>query len=214
MLKISNFTKRYGALTVFENFNLEIADGTTLALLGDSGVGKTTLLTAVAKLTDYEGEILPATGRVSYVFQTDRLVPHMTVLENLTLVAPQNRAKEYLERAGLTEFSAMYPRRLSAGMARRVAVLRAFLFDAPLMLMDEPFRNLDLSLRYKLMDFYKQLAADNPRTTVFVTHDVKEAAYLADRAVVIGRGGIIADIKNTDPELTEKKLIKLFIDEK
>lgn len=208
MIELKNITKKYGDLTVYENFSLAIEEGKTLAVLGDSGSGKTTLLNIIAGLTDYSGEITGLPEKKGYVFQTDRLVPHMTVLENLKLVADEDRAKSYLESAGLSEFAGEYPSRLSAGMSRRVAILRAFLYGAPLLLMDEPLRNLDLSLKYRLMEFFKTLKARENSTVIFVTHDIAEAAALADRAVVIKRGGEVVFDKS---EFTAKELEKLFI---
>ncbi len=209
MLEIKNLKKYYGDLRVYEDFSLCIADGETLAVLGASGAGKTTLLNIVAGILPYDGgELIGVPEKVSYIFQTDRLIKHMTVLENLTLVSGEERAKEYLAWAGLADFAGEYPSRLSAGMSRRVAILRAFLYDAPLVLMDEPFRNLDLTLKYELMEFYKSLSVN--KTALFVTHDVTEAAYLADRVIVLEKGQIVSDIAVKDRAATEETLKNYF----
>ncbi|PWM74560.1 MAG: ABC transporter [Bacillota bacterium] len=215
MLEFKNLKKRYGDLCVYEDFSLSVAENETLAVLGDSGAGKTTLLNIAAGLLGYDGgEISGLPDKVSYVFQSDRLVPHLTVLENLKLVAGEREALSALERAGLKDFSAAYPARLSAGMSRRVAILRAFLYDAPLVLMDEPFRNLDLTLKYKLMDFYAQLKSERPKTALFVTHDIKEAVYLADRAVIVEKGRVALDIKIADKTAAEASLSNYFLQKK
>lgn len=208
MLEIKNLTKKYGNLTVYENFSLTVGDGEVLALMGDSGSGKTTLLNILAGLTGYEGVIEGLPEKVGYVFQHDRLVPHFTVLENLTLVGDKEKAEKYLAAAGLEEFKNEYPARLSAGMSRRVAILRAFLYGAPLLLLDEPFRNLDLSLKLRLMEFFKSLNAEEKRTVIFVTHDPGEAEFIADRAVVVKRGGeVLFDGRG----FTAKDIEKIFI---
>ncbi len=213
MLEIRHLKKYYGDLCVYEDFSLSAEDGKTLAVLGASGAGKTTLLNIAAGLLPFDGgEIFGRPERVSYVFQSDRLVRHMTVLENLRLVADEARAKEYLVRAKLSEFADQYPARLSAGMSRRVAILRAFLYDAPLVLMDEPFRNLDLTLKYELMNFYKKLQETEKRTGIFVTHDVKEAAYLADRVLVLEKGAAALDLAVKDRREAEEILSKYFLD--
>lgn len=209
MFEIKNLKKYYGDLRVYEDFSFSVADGETLAVLGASGAGKTTLLNIVAGILPYDGgELIGVPEKVSYIFQTDRLIKHMTVLENLTLVSDEERAKEYLARAGLADFAGEYPSRLSAGMSRRVAILRAFLYDAPLVLMDEPFRNLDLTLKYELMEFYKSLSVN--KTALFVTHDVTEAAYLADRVIVLEKGQIVSDIAVKDRAATEEALKNYF----
>ena len=210
MIEIKSLSKKYGNLPVFENFNLSLTDGTVTALMGDSGSGKTTLLNVLAGLTSYSGEIFGLPEKKGYVFQSDRLIPHMTVKQNLMLVSDEQKVNEFLEKANLYEFRNEYPSRLSAGMSRRVAILRAFLFGAPLLLMDEPFTNLDLSLKYKLMNFFCQLNAEERKTTLFVTHDVDEAVNMADRVVVIKRGGeIVYDV--VKGENTEKELKELFL---
>lgn len=209
MLEIRNLKKYYGDLCVYEDFSLSVADGATLAVLGASGAGKTTLLNIVAGILPFDGgELVNVPEKVSYIFQSDRLIKHMTVLENLTLVADEKRAKDYLLRAKLADFAGEYPLHLSAGMSRRVAILRAFLYDAPLVLMDEPFRNLDLALKYELMEFYKSLSEN--KTALFVTHDVTEAAYLADRVIVLEKGRIAMDLAVKNRANTEETLKQYF----
>lgn len=212
MIEIKNLKKNFGSLTVYDGFSLTLNDGETTAVMGDSGSGKTTLLNILAGLTNYDGEINGLPEKKGYIFQTDRLIPHMTVRKNLELVATPQKVEEYIAKVGLLDFIDEYPKRLSAGMSRRIAVLRAFLYDAPLLLMDEPFRNLDLSLKYKIMDFFKSINETEKRTAVFVTHDIEEASYVADRVVVIRRGGEILFDEKIDKEQTENKLKRLFFD--
>lgn len=214
MLTFKNIEKRYGDLVVFSDFSLSVGENETLAVLGDSGAGKTTLLNIAAGLTEYKGEIENLPDKVGYVFQNDRLVMHLSVLENLKLVASESAARAALERAGLKDFMNEYPARLSAGMSRRVAMLRAFLYDAPLLLMDEPFRNLDLTLKYKLMDFYAGMQAERPKTALFVTHEIDEAVYLSSRAVIIEGGLVALDIPVKDKDEARRALTAYFLDKK
>ena len=208
MISIKNVTKNYGAKTVFDNFNLDIEENKITVILGESGSGKTTLLNMIARLTDFDGEVSGA-DRVSMVFQRDRLVPHLTVEENVKLVNEKADVCGLLKSVGLSGAENLYPKDLSAGMARRVAIIRAFSYDAPIVLMDEPLVNLDLALKYSLIEKIKALREKSGKTVLLVTHDVKEAALLADRVIVIG-DGILADEK-TVFEKTEKRLIDILL---
>lgn len=195
MISIKNFTKSYVDKTVYENFNLEIKEEGITCILGESGCGKTTLLNAVAGLIDYGGEITKK--RVSYVFQTPRLIPNLTVGENLKFIgADSNRAAYMLERVGLTYKKDSYPNSLSGGEAQRVSLVRAFCFRSDVLLMDEPFSSLDLKTKLSVMELFKSMCKEEQRGAVFVTHDIDEALYLADRILVMRGGRIINDLTN------------------
>lgn len=209
MISVKNLTKKYGEKVVFDDFSLEFEDKKITAVLGESGAGKTTLLSVVSGLTDYVGEVV-AEGEKSYVFQTDRLVKNLTVEQNLKLVIKDLDVSAALNSVGLSDAKNLYPKELSAGMARRVAILRAFLFPSDILLMDEPFINLDVSLKISLMDAVKKMQQKSPKTVVFVTHDIKEATFLADRIVVLSDGKIILDKKQIN-EKTEGEIFDLFI---
>ena len=176
-------------------------------ILGESGSGKTTLLNMIARLTDFSGEISGA-GQVSMVFQRDRLVPHLTVRENILLINENADVKRMLESVGLSKAENLYPKELSAGMARRVAIIRAFSHPAPLLLMDEPLVNLDLSLKFSLLEKIKELQSTTGKTVIMVSHDVKEAAYFSGRIIVLKSGGeVILDKKRvSEKTLTETLL--------
>lgn len=194
-MKIENLRKSYSQNIVFENFDLEIEENKITCVLGESGSGKTTLLNVVAGLTDFEG-IVPKV-RCSYVFQEPRLIPNLTVYNNLKIVcSDESKIRASLERAGISDKASSYPNELSGGQAQRVSVLRAFLFDSQIILMDEPFSSLDLKLKIKMMEFYKDLHKETHRTSLFVTHDVDEAICLADRIIVISHGKMTLDTIN------------------
>lgn len=210
MISLKNITKKYVEKTVFNNFNLDIEENKITVILGESGSGKTTLLNMLAGITDFDGEISGVYGGVSMVFQRDRLVPHLTVKENILLVNENADVDRLLESVGLNGAENLYPKDLSAGMARRVAILRAFAFTAPLLLMDEPLVNLDLSLKFSLIEQIKKLKAETNKTVLMVTHDVKEASSIADRVMVINGGKIIFDDDNISFD-TEKVLTDILL---
>lgn len=212
MIKLDKINKSYGGKKIFENFNLEIEEGKITAVLGESGIGKTTLLNIIAGNTQFEGAVEGVGEKVSFVFQEDRLIPFMTVNRNLEFVLGKGDYSKQLEKVGLSENKDSYISSLSGGMARRVALLRAFLFDSKFILMDEPFSNLDLSTKYKVMDVFKNLWENDKRTAVIVTHGVEEAVFLAHRIIVLGSGGKIeGDFENLG-EPTRRSIIKLFSD--
>lgn len=195
-MKIESLSVSYGKTKVYENFNLEIGDSGVTCLLGESGCGKTTILNAIARLIPYTGEITPV--KVSYVFQTPRLVPNLTVLDNLTLIGvDENKAKDMLERVGLKEKANAYPKTLSGGEQQRVSLCRAFLRQSDLLLLDEPFSSLDLKTKLAAMDLFKSLQQSSGTGTFFVTHDIDEACYLADRIVVLKGGSVAAEFDNS-----------------
>ncbi len=187
---LRNISKRYGENTVFQGFTLAVNEGEILALVGASGVGKTTLLNALARLTEVEGELVGVPERVAYVFQEARLFPAVSVKKNLTLTgASEEAAEDMLARVGLAEKANSLPSALSGGEKQRVAIARAFLSDSPLLLLDEPFVSLDTALKTRLYALFLQLWERDKKTVVFVTHDLDEAIALGHRVVALGKGG-------------------------
>lgn len=212
MLEIKNLSVSYGKNQVYENFSLSADERVITCILGESGCGKTTLLNAVAGLINYGGEITDT--KVSYVFQTHRLVPNLTVLKNLTLIgAERERAEDMLARVGLKEKAEVYPSSLSGGEAQRVSLCRALLFASDIVLMDEPFSSLDLKTKLSAMLLTQKLLLEEGRGALFVTHDIDEALYLSDRIVVMKKGKVIEDIINGDKaEFALSPLRKKIID--
>jgi NitT/TauT family transport system ATP-binding protein len=188
---------RAGARVALKDLRFEVARGEFVCIVGPSGCGKTTLLNIIAGLErDFVGRAtLPATTDgdrpvVGYVFQTPRLLPWRTVLENIELAMPRRddpsqRALDLLAATGLGDVAHVYPERLSVGMSRRAALARAFAIDPQLMLLDEPFVSLDEPtadrLRLLLLDIWQR----QPTTVLFVTHDLREAILLADRIILL-----------------------------
>ncbi len=190
-LKIS---KSYGEKQVFQDFALEIKQGEILAILGASGCGKTTLLNVLAGLISYEGEVKNPPQSVGYIFQEPRLLPNLSVAENLRYVGGRHEViEEILNKMELGSLKNKRPKELSGGEKRRVAIARAFLTDSPALLLDEPFSSLDTGLKVRLGRAFIELWKESRRTVVFVTHDVEEACALAHRVVVIKEGKVAVD---------------------
>jgi sulfonate transport system ATP-binding protein len=175
------------------DFQLSINSGEFVCLVGPSGCGKTTLLNMIADLDrDFEGSIRfdrQASPTIGYVFQNPRLLPWRTVRENIDLVIEGTSSPEdidaLLEIMQLTKFQHVYPERLSLGMSRRVAIIRAFAINPKVLLMDEPFVSLDAPTARQIRRLLISLWQQRPHTVLFVTHDLREAIALADRIVFL-----------------------------
>ena len=202
-IKFQNISNKYGNTPVYENCSLEIEEGRITCLLGASGCGKTTLLNMLAGLTPYEGKIENVPERISYIFQEERLLPNLTVKQNVALVLGKNAdGKKISEMLGKVELSGKenaYPSELSGGQAQRVSIARAFAYPSGLILMDEPFSSLDTALKIRLMGVFCRLWEEEKRTAVFVTHDAEEAYMLAHRAILLRGGRVAADLREDSP---------------
>lgn len=197
---VKKLCKRYrtesGERIVFDNFSAEFKDGKVTAVMGSSGIGKTTLLNCIAKLTDYDGEIA-GVGSSAYVFQEDRLIPDKTVYDNIDFVMQtedaderKKRIKNALSVTELLSEAFRYPSELSGGQRKRVSLARAFASGRELMLLDEPLSSLDIGLKFRIFDVMKKVFKSDSKTVIMVTHDVDEALTLADEIVIIDKGGV------------------------
>jgi sulfonate transport system ATP-binding protein len=177
-------------LHVLGELDFALANGEVAALVGPSGCGKTTLLRIIAGLDrDYQGTVrLPEHCKLGMVFQEPRLLPWRSVEANVRLAAPhatQAALDALFQTLGLAAHRGHYPGELSLGLARRVALARAFAVDPDLLILDEPFVSLDAALAERLRSELSELVARRPVTTLLVTHDVEEAIGLADRLLVM-----------------------------
>jgi iron(III) transport system ATP-binding protein len=212
LLCLEDLTKYYPsqALPAVDHLSLELEKGEILALLGPSGCGKTTTLRLIAGferpdagLVEIDGKVmadghrfvLPEQRGVGVVFQEYTLFPHLTVAENIVfglrkLSAASRRARlhEMLETAGLSSLARRYPHELSGGQQQRVALARALAPRPAVLLLDEPFSNLDADLRTQMLHEVYTILRESGTTAVFVTHDHEEAFMVADRVGVLNRG--------------------------
>ncbi|MGB9985876.1 ABC transporter ATP-binding protein [Salarchaeum japonicum] len=202
---VDDLTKAYGDTVALRDVSLSVSPGEFVSVVGHSGCGKSTLLRVLAGLEDdfrgtatVDGVDVRTEGgeRVGMVFQEPRLLPWKSVRENVAVGLPRgvdpdsddarDRIDALLDRVGLTEFADARPSELSGGMAQRVSLARGLAYDPTVMLLDEPFSALDALTKYEQQDFLLDLWRDSDLTVVLVTHDVEEAAYLADRVTVLG----------------------------
>ncbi len=201
-LRFERVTKSFGAVQVVSETSLAIARNSLVVFLGPSGCGKTTLMRMAGGLdTPTSGEILldgdPVAGpdrRRGMVFQSYSSFPWLTVSGNIAfgmryrddLTGPQRaeRLAHYLKLIGLEDFAASYPNRISGGMRQRVAIARSLAAGPEVLLMDEPFGALDALTRERLQVELRQIQAAEAKTIIFVTHDVEEAVFLADRIIL------------------------------
>ena len=219
-VKVSHMTKKFGDLLVLNDISFEVKKGEFLCVVGPTGCGKTTFLNCLTKLGVYQltsGEILINNEpvdlqkhNVAYIFQEYSAFPWQTVEENIAYglkikkrpeAEIKARVDEMLDMVGLTEYRNYYPGQLSASMLQRVSIARAFAVQPELLLMDEPYGQLDNSLRYKLEDDLLRLWQHTGTTVIFITHNIEEAVYLSERILVLTNKptGIKEEIVNDPP---------------
>jgi len=195
MISIKNVNKIYNnQTTALHDVSLDIKQGEFIALVGMSGGGKSTLLRLIAGLEK------PSSGNVTInsadskslmrvMFQEDRLLPWMSVLDNLSFGSKDKNTKEHalelLELVELSDYADHYPTQLSGGQKQRVALARALMTDPKILLLDEPLGALDALTRRKMQDLILDICQKKNLTTILVTHDVEEAARMADRIIVM-----------------------------
>jgi NitT/TauT family transport system ATP-binding protein len=192
-LVLQKVSHSYGAVSVLSNLNLVVNPGEVVVLVGPSGCGKTTILNLLS------GHIKPVSGSIQRegvirtVYQHDGLFPWLTVSENIAVglrfvenaVQRKKELNELLTLIHMESFEHHYPHQLSGGMRQRVELARVLAGDSDILLMDEPFSSLDYQARLRMRRELVRLLEKRPRTIVFVTHDIEEAAQLADRVLVL-----------------------------
>ncbi len=233
VIEFKNFDCFYkvknGYFTALSRINLEVEDGELLVVIGESGSGKSTLLKSCLGMAEYfTGDLLIdgisvedidlKTSKFAYVNQEFALYPNLTIYENIAfplrvMKATQKeidrRVKEIAELMGISFLLTRKPRHISIGQQQRAAIARALIKNPSFVFFDEPFANVDAVLRKELRDVVKRMHSELKWTSVFVTHDLSEAFYLADRIVVLEDGKIVEtgtpeEIKNApSSELTK-----------
>ena len=204
-MKIEKLNFAYGEKKIFQDFNMDMPNGVT-CIMGGSGAGKTTLLNCISRQLKYDGNIEYAVAGDSckdgnnlrdvtfaYVFQQPRLIPSMSVEENIRFVLPKymnflqvkQKVDDIIAKLQLEDCRKSYPNKISGGQASRVSIARALVTDSDILLLDEPFKGLDIKLKKDILNLLIPLIEN--KSVVFVTHDVEEALAIANRVFVFER---------------------------
>ena len=229
-IKVTDLTKSFGDLMVLDDISFTVAEGEFLSIVGPTGCGKTTFLNTLSKLLPTtKGNILidgeeadPKKHNISFVFQEPTCLPWRTVKENVAYGMQikkfpkekmEERLKYILDLVGLSDTANLYPNQVSSSMEQRIAVARAFAVDPDLLLMDEPYGQLDIKLRFYLEDELIRLWNTLKSTVIFVTHNIEEAVYVAERILILSnkptkiKAEIIVDLPRPrsliDPKFVE-----------
>ena len=238
-IAVNNLTRCFGELKVLDNITFDVKEGEMLCIVGPTGCGKTTFLNTISKLIPAtSGSILidgeeanPKKHNISFVFQEPTCLPWRTVRENVAFgmevkgvprAEIDKRLATILEMVGLDDCANLYPNQVSASMEQRIAVARAFAVNPDLLMMDEPYGQLDIKLRYYLEDELIRLWQTLRSTVLFVTHNIEEAVYLGSRILVLSnkpttiKAEVVVDLPRPrnpiDPEFVaiRKKVTELI----
>jgi len=192
-LHLEGVARSFGSVEVIRDFSLEVGHGEFIAIVGPSGCGKSTLLNLLSGFDKPSAGRVARSGQTRMVYQQDGLLPWLTAAQNIALglraikdkPARRQGVQEMLSLIRLDGFGDHYPHQLSGGMRQRVEIARSLAGDADILLMDEPFSSLDYLTRLRMRQELARILDERPRTVVLVTHDIEEAAQLADRVVVL-----------------------------
>ena len=212
ILDIKNLSYSFGNNPILKDINIHVNENEMVAIVGSSGVGKSTLFNLIAGVLKIQvGEITingseDYIGKVAYMLQKDLLFEHKTIIDNviLPLIIAKVNKKEALEEGNkilkqfnLDKYANKYPQQLSGGMRQRVALIRTYMFKRKIFLLDEAFSALDAITKKELHKWYLDLKKEFNLTTLLITHDIEEAVFLSDRIYILGNkpGEIIGEIK-------------------
>jgi NitT/TauT family transport system ATP-binding protein len=221
ILQLNNVTRSFGPVEVLQPIDIEIARGEFVAVVGPSGCGKTTLLNLLSGFDEPSSGKITRSGRMRMVYQNDGLFPWLTVRENIALglrhlkdeYECERQLKELIALIKLEGFENHHPHKLSGGMRQRVEIARALAGDTDILLLDEPFSALDYLTRLRMRQELARMLDERPRTVVLVTHDIEEAAQLADRVIVFSErpAKVRSEVRLYEPrprDLTHPEVVK------
>lgn len=208
MLKVKNLSKTYKDQQLFtlNNINMEVKKREIVVIIGPSGCGKSTLLNIISNnINDYLGNVSFFGNSIGYVFQEDRLLPWKTVIDNIKIVKENNdleKVNKILKAVEINGFENYLPKNLSGGMRQRCSIARALNYGSDFLLLDEPFKSLDSALRFEMLSLLLKLNSKDGLSILFVTHDIEEALFLADRILVLSKrpSFIKENIKLSEPQ--------------
>ena len=212
ILEVKNLSYSFGNNPILKDINIHVSENEMVAIVGSSGVGKSTLFNLIAGvLKKQTGEISingsdDYIGKVAYMLQKDLLFEHKTIIDNVILpliIAKVNKKEalgegnKILKQFNLDKYANKYPQQLSGGMRQRVALIRTYMFKRKIFLLDEAFSALDAITKKELHKWYLDLKKEFNLTTLLITHDIEEAVFLSDRIYILGNkpGEIIGEIK-------------------
>ena len=212
ILEVKNLSYSFGNNPILKDINIHVNENEIVAIVGSSGVGKSTLFNLIAGvLKKQTGEITingsdDYIGKVAYMLQKDLLFEHKTIINNVILpliIAKVNKKRaleegaKILKQFNLDKYANKYPQQLSGGMRQRVALIRTYMFKRKIFLLDEAFSALDAITKKELHKWYLDLKKEFNLTTLLITHDIEEAVFLSDRIYILGNkpGEIIGEIK-------------------
>ena len=215
MLKAEHITKYYQGEKIIEDINIEVKKGELVCLLGQSGVGKTTLFQILSGLERPDcgavfldgRDITGLPGQMSYMQQKDLLLPFEKIIDNVSIplvlagkprIKSREEAAAYFAEFGLSGCEYKYPHQLSGGMRQRASFLRAYLFSGELMLLDEPTSALDSVTKASILQWFRKIISDHKTTALFITHDMNEATLLSDRIYMMS--GVPGRISAVSPD--------------
>lgn len=220
IISIKNINKKFNDKVVFENFNIDFYKNQVNCIIGKSGCGKSTLLNIISGVIENDNKDLQSIDKesISYIFQDDRLIDWLTVKENINLVIKrlydkkkcEKLSNKYLELIGIKEYENYYPQMLSGGLRQRVNIARAFIYPSKFIIMDEPFKSIDIVNKEIIIDNFKNILKKEGRTVFFVTHDIDEALLLSDKIYILGDSPV--KVKNIfkNENITKNDIYKLI----
>lgn len=227
--RVENINKSYDDTLILEDISIDFEEHKTTCILGESGAGKTTLLNIIGGISERDS------GRVigfqeqdnSFVFQEDRLIKWKNVKDNISFVLKDKMDRlqiektidEYLKIVNLEEYKYHYPKELSGGIRQRINILRAFIYPSDILIMDEPFKSLDINNKKIMIDLFQDLSRIEKKTCILVTHDIEEAISLGDKIVILSNKpgrveGVIENIPLLDDNDERKIQLRELVESK